>query len=478
MFDYFVVFAEMRTGSNLLETNLNAFDGMSCLGEAFNPHFIGYPNKSELLGIDKETRDADPSLLIDAVKSAPGLSGFRYFHDHDPRVLDVMLDDPRCAKIILTRNPLESYVSWKIAKATNQWKLTDVKRRKEALADFDGVEFAGYVGELQNFQVKLLNRMQVSGQTGFYIAYEDLRDLDVMNGLAQWLGCGEKLEGLDTSLKIQNPGPVAEKVSNPREMERALADLDAFNLTRTPNFEPRRGPAVPSYIAGNSLPLLFMPIPGGPVETIANWMGELEGVPASALKRKMTQKDLRQWLRKQEVHRSFTVLRHPADRVHEVFCRKILNTGAGSYMQIRDTLRRQFKLRLPEGAPDESYSVEDHRAAFKGFLGFVRSNLAGQTGIRVDASWATQAQIVAGFAEFKSPDIMVRENDTMLLSMLASHVGITYPRDIQRDEPCGPYVLADVYDNEIADKIGSIYQRDFMIFAMRPWTPPGLPRRP
>ncbi len=48
-FDYFVVFAEMRTGSNFLETNLNAFEGIACYGEAFNPHFVGYPNKRAFL---------------------------------------------------------------------------------------------------------------------------------------------------------------------------------------------------------------------------------------------------------------------------------------------------------------------------------------------------------------------------------------------------------------------------------------------
>ena len=31
-FDYFVVFAEMRTGSNFLEANINAFDGLTCHG--------------------------------------------------------------------------------------------------------------------------------------------------------------------------------------------------------------------------------------------------------------------------------------------------------------------------------------------------------------------------------------------------------------------------------------------------------------
>ena len=86
-FDCFVVFAEMRTGSNFLETNLNAFDGITCHGEAFNPHFIGYPNVTEILGVTQATRDADPEGFLKVIrKQTDGLGGFRYFHDHDPRV--------------------------------------------------------------------------------------------------------------------------------------------------------------------------------------------------------------------------------------------------------------------------------------------------------------------------------------------------------------------------------------------------------
>ena len=95
-FDYFVVFAEMRTGSNFLESNLNAFEDVTCFGEAFNPHFIGYPNKESLLGVTQEMREEDPLALINRIKSEPGqLGGFRFFHNHDPRVLQVMLEDPR-----------------------------------------------------------------------------------------------------------------------------------------------------------------------------------------------------------------------------------------------------------------------------------------------------------------------------------------------------------------------------------------------
>ena len=202
-FDYFVVFAEMRTGSNFLEANLNAMPGVSCHGEAFNPHFIGYPNKNEILGVTLEARTAHPFELIDAIKAPGGdLRGFRFFHDHDPRVLDTVLADPRCAKIILTRNPIDSYVSLKIARSSGQWKLTDVRRRKDVgKVRFDGEEFRRHVEAMQDFQVRLMRALQQSGQTAFYVAYEDLQDLKVMNGLAAYLGLDEGLEALDSSLK-------------------------------------------------------------------------------------------------------------------------------------------------------------------------------------------------------------------------------------------------------------------------------------
>lgn len=470
-FDYFVVLAEMRTGSNFLEANLNALDGVACHGEAFNPHFIGYPNRDAMLEVTQAQRDADPARLIAAIKTTPGaLGGFRYFHDHDPRVLDLMLDDPCCAKIILTRNPLDSYVSWKIAQATGQWKLTDVKRRKESLAQFEAEEFAAHVEALQQFQVLLLNRLQTSGQTAFYVAYEDLQDLGVMNGLARWLGVEARLEALDQSLKPQNPGAVIDKVANPDQMVAALAGLDRFNLTRTPNFEPRRGAAVPSYVTGAETPLLYLPVRGGPEAEVLGWMAALDGVAPEALPTKLNQKDLRQWKRQHPGHRSFTVLRHPAARAHQVFCSRILNDGPGSYRQIRDLLRKKFKLPIPKAAPDAGYSRADHRAAFEAFLEFLRMNLAGQTPVRVDAAWGTQAQVLAGFAEFASPDLVLREEELAeALPDLARRLGRQAVDTPQAAAPDTPYALDDIYDAAIEALVADVYQRDYMMFGFGPW---------
>ncbi|MEX0280764.1 MAG: nodulation protein NodH [Arenibacterium sp.] len=469
-FDYFVVFAEMRTGSNFLETNLNAFDGLSCHGEAFNPHFIGYPNRKELLGVRHHERDENPLRLIGAVKGAPDLAGFRYFHDHDPRVLEPVLDDPKCAKIILTRNPLDSYVSWKIAKATNQWKLTDVKRRKDARAKFDAEEFSDYVAVLQGFQVNLLNQLQRRGQVPFYLTYEDLQDLDVMNGLARWLGIREPLSSLDRSLKVQNPGSVAEKVTNPDDMKRAVAELDRFNLTRTPNFEPRRGAAVPSYIGAVETPLLFMPVTGGPVTEIRNWLAKLDGVSPDQLHVKMNQKNLRSWKRSMSGHRSFTVIRHPALRAHQVFCQRILSTGPGSYLKIRDTLRRQFNIPLPEKGPEADYSLAQHREAFEAFLTFLKANLALQTPIRVDAAWCSQSIVLSSFADFILPDHVFREEELPeMLPALAERVGVKEVEPPEQAAHDAPFALGDIYDDALEALIANVYSRDYAMFGFGRW---------
>lgn len=470
-FDYFVVFAEMRTGSNFLEANLNAFPGLACLGEAFNPHFVGYPNKADCLGITLPQREADPLALIRAIKGTEGvLSGFRFFHDHDPRILDQVLNDPRCAKIILTRNPVDSYVSWKIAQATGQWKLTDVRRRKDAQAEFDAEEFTRHMEQLQGFQVFLLNALQTTGQTPFYVAYEDLQDVAVMNGLARWLGQVDQLDRLDDKLKVQNPAPLSEKVENFDQMEQALARLDRFNLTRTPNFEPRRGANVPGYVAGAQTRLMYMPVRGEIDDQVTQWLAALDGGPVEALETQFTQKRLRQWKRRNKGHRSFAVIRHPVARAHSVFCNRIVRTGKGSFGEIRRILRNRHKLPIPGRNDDSPYPLEQHREAFKMFLDFLKANLAGQTSIRIDQTWATQSAVIEGMAGFALPDMIVREDEMgAYLPALAQQVGHGDPGDPPAIPEDRPFALADVYDDEIEAKTQDVYQRDYLMFGYGSW---------
>lgn len=464
-FDTFVMFAEMRTGSNFLESNLNALPGVECHGEAFNPHFIGQPNRAAILGVSYEQRLKDPHLLLEAIRDQEGkLGGFRYFNDHDPRVLDAILGDRRCAKIVLTRNPVESYVSWKIASATGQWKLTNAKHAKTDVVAFDSAEFEGHLERLQAFQIHLMRALQTSGQTAFYIDYEDIQDLDVMNGLAAFLGVDGRLEALDRTLKKQNPEPLDSKVGNFEEMADTLARLDRFNLTRTPNFEPRRGAGVPGFLAAATAPLLYMPVKSGPEEAMTAWLAELDGAAPTT---DFTQKTLRQWKQARPGHRSFTVLRHPLARAHSAFVDKIVTRGPGSFNEIRENLRKHFGLVLPDG----TMTPEEHASAFTTFLGFLKANLGGQTALRIDAAWASQTAILQGMAGFALPDLVLREEDLpQALPALARMAGRSAP-DLPPTDPHAA-LLAQIVTPQMQALVRDLYQRDMIAFGFGPWTPP------
>lgn len=468
-FDYFVLFAEMRTGSNFLEANLNALADVQCHGEAFNPNFIGYPKRSELMDMSRDDRDAAPERLLAAIRAAPGaMNGFRYFHDHDARAFEQVIDDARCAKIVLTRNPLDSYVSWKIAVETGQWKLTDVKRRKEAITHFDPAEFSRYLDEIQAFQAKILNRLQVSGQTAFHLTYEDLREIDVLNGLAAWLGSKDRLKKLDQSLKPQNPTALVDRVDNPDEMKKTLAEFDRFNLTHTPNFEPRRGPAVPNYVAAAKAPLLFMPIPGGPNHQIQDWLAALDDVSAEALSTGMNQKHLRQWLQTHPDHRSFTVLRHPLVRAHSVFCSAIWSGGPKFEPRMREGLTRQFKLKLPRDP--SAATADEQRHAFSFFLDFARANIAGQTALGPHAALCSQSSALSGFGEFALPDLVLREDELPhMLPLLTKLAGRSVSPYLPASQTDTPFALSSIYDAELEKKVAQVYRRDYLLFGFGSW---------
>ncbi len=473
-FDYFVVFAEMRTGSNFLEANLNRYDGLSCHGEAFNPVFIGYPENETVLGVTQRQREKDPDSLLDRIRQADGMNGFRFFNDHDPRILDAILNDRRCAKVILTRNPVDSFVSWQIAHATGQWKLTNATHATSKAIEFKSQDFERHVEHLQDFQVRLLNTLQKSGQTAFYVAYEDLQDIEIMNGLAKFLGVKDQLKTLDKELKKQNPMPMSEKVANFAQMETSLARLDRYNLSRTPNFEPRRGPMIPRFIAAPKSGLLYMPIRTGPDAAVSDWMGRLDDQSAKDVRSGFNHKTIRQWMQEHPGHRRFSVLRHPVARAHAAFCDHILQTGEGCYFEIRQTLRKIHNLDLPdEGAHPETdpvYTMEAHRRAFLLFLRFIKQNLTGQTSIRMDAAWGSQLSILQGMSQFAIPDMLIREDRLRGdFAMVAGQLGRTSMPEPRTDTDVHAARLAAIYDDEIETAARNACHRDYLAFGFGNW---------
>jgi LPS sulfotransferase NodH len=459
-FHSFVILAGMRTGSNFLEANLNALPGVTSYGEVFNPHFIGKKDAVELFGITLAEREANPKPLLRKLRAETvGLSGFRLFHDHDRRVLDLVLADPGCAKIVLGRNPVDSYVSWKIARETGQWKLTDAKRLKSAKARFDAGEFRDHLDRAQAFHLQVLNALQISGQTGFFLDYEDIASVDVLNGLAAFLGVAARLKAVDDTLKKQNPDPLEAKLENPEALAPALASADLFALSRVAVFEPRRPAAIPKVVAVSGAPLLFFPVRSGPDAAVRAWMTGF-----GPLIQGFEQKSLRQWKRDTPGHRAFTVLRHPLLRAHVAFHEQIVS---GKLADHRRTLIRAYKAVLPE--PGEAFaSVEAERAAFLVFLHYARLATSGQTGLRVDPNWASQTAIIQGFAGFQPLDLILREDRLAEgLSYLASEVGVAPAAPPGPDSAAA--ALSAIWTEEIEAAADGAYARDYQGFGFGPW---------
>ena len=461
-FQSFVILAGMRTGSNLLEAALGTLPGVICHGEAFNPTLIGHPGQEAILGITRAARDADPDLLLGRLCAAPGLNGWRYFHDHDPRVLAPMLADRRCAKIVLTRNPAESYVSLKIARATGQWQLGDLRNRRAAQAVFDAEEFEEHLAEVQAFRALLRHRLQTSGQTAFTIDYGELRDLAVLNGLASWLGVTARIEHLPARLVPQNPGSLAEKVANPAQMAAALGPGDRFDLARGTDFEPPRGPNLRGWIGcgqEGAAGVLYAPLRPVPETALRHCLAPF-GPRVSGF----TRQGLSDWRANHPGHRSFTVLRHPLLRAYLALSEVLIRPR---FAEMRQVLRSSYRLPLPPDGTQDGMGE-----ALEAFLIWLKANLAGQTSLPAAPLWASQSAALRGLLAVTPLDLLIREERLAGdLAFLAASAGVqaeALPR-LAPDADRSAERLARIYHPGMEKAAREAFAHDFQNFGFKDW---------
>lgn len=459
-FSSFVILCEMRTGSNLLEQTLNSTGDVTSWGEPFNPEFLGQPGETNLLGLTQEDRKSDPLAVLRAIEKQPGVSGFRYFQDHDPRVMSEILTNPRIAKVVLTRNPLDSYTSLKIARATDVW-VERVTPRTRNRTNFDPGEFAVHLESRRAFHETITRTLQKTGQTAFYLDYADLRDVEVINGLLQFLGSKARITEVSTKLVAQNPGEATEKVRNAAAMRKVIAELDPFNLSHGPVFEPRRGPGVPRMIVAPGCPVLFLPMPGGPTDAVRTWLSRCgHGSTETGLNRGT----LRNWMKEHPGFRSITVLTHPALRAFRAFAGLKIDSDTVVSLVLRD-----FSPMLD--ASFDRTSPDAERLAFLAFLDFVRANLDGQTMLPVPAAWASQCALLDGFSQVVHPDLVARE-ETLRRDIHALSATLPGLPDLEPPPDGAATALARILDDEVQKAARRTYQRDMVAFGFGPWEPP------
>ncbi|SOH93082.1 hypothetical protein SAMN06273572_101936 [Monaibacterium marinum] len=492
---YFAILGVMRTGSNLLQRTLDQIPSLNCYGELFNPAFINDPSNQTDFGMTCAERDADPMSLIDKMVASGKprtLSGFRLFEGHNAQVTSAVLHDPTAAKIMLRRNPLDSYVSLKIAKETDQWMLMKQRARRSVQIHFDIAEYRDYVAQSDSFYARALHMMKVAGQTPFIIDFSELNDVAIINGIASWLGTPDRLDSIETTIQRQNPGPMEEKVENYAEMVDLLRNEGGMHRTGEGARSDRAGGLRYMYTTQNA-PLLYASIPGGPNEQVLRWLHGVDG--GDAQRRDFPQlmenappfgsiqnrKALTDWQQTHPGHVCFTSVRHPVARAYDVFMNRVFG-GAGqeTFPRIRNYAHEQFSMYLPvEGRTDRAeleragYDVTRHRASFSAFLDFLRANLAGRTPMRKDALWTAQAEFVEGFSSAVTLHLILREEDLIAgAAYMRKRFNLGDLRNgVLRDSGQDHiFALREIWTPQIEAQCRAIYGRDYHQFGFKDWS--------
>jgi hypothetical protein len=245
-------------------------------------------------------------------------------------------------------------------------------------------------------------------------------------------------------------------------MQRGLAQLDWFNLTHTPNFEPRRSAAIGSYVASTAVGLLFQPIKSGPEQRIRKWMQAYGGLQTS-----FDRQSLRKWRVEHPGQRSFAVLRHPLARAHAAYCDFLEREWMP---ELRPYLKRVHKFDLPPKAKKGFATEAEHRAGLMVFLELIKHIQAGRTELRMPAQFATQLTTVSGFAQVQAPDFLLREDRLERdLAFVCDHVGIDM-KPLPPNAETSPYPLASMYGTDLEKAARDAYGKDYAAYGFANWS--------
>jgi LPS sulfotransferase NodH len=480
---YYVLLADMRTGSNLFEDMITRYDAFSCFGELFNPHFIGGPKTPSMTSLTLSERDADSVGVVSRMieENPDTLPGFRLFSDHNPMMLEHCLADETCAKIVLTRNPLESYVSHLIAARTGQWQLQELSKRKDAKVTFNIDKFQLYLEAKQDFATLIRSRLQQTGQTSFNIDYTDMAKVETFNGCAKFLGTDQKLEAFLPNTKRQNPASMREKVYNYDEMLEGLRTLDIFESNWSAYNEPSQTTSSTVLHACRTAPILYFPLTYDDNDPTIKWMCSIERDKKPA-RTKMGVADVREWMAGTTNRTVITCLEHPVERIYRAFNDRIVFAPNDKNKWIRRILRERYELEIPSwgdgswATKDEmksvGYTVDKHKQNFIRFLDFIQGNLRGQTNAPVSPEWGSQYLAIENYHEWTAPTVVVMpQMRKQAFSAIEATYGLKSDFDIDEQKSTDLILLEQIYCPRIEQAVRIAYQNDYRKFGFQGWKP-------
>jgi LPS sulfotransferase NodH len=232
----FLLVGMMRSGSNFLERQLNMLPDVRCHGELFNPVFVGFSHEAagRPTGYgrdDTNARLADEDAFIDKVDQACDrrVIGLRLFLDHSAAMTSRLLYDPNVAKVVLSRNLLEAYISLETARETGVWLSTEAAKAPPKPVKVDINKLVTFALRQSLYYNDVQTVLHQTGQRYLQIDYNEIKNLAKLNEIAGFVGSQHQFDAVAEPIRKQNPGSLEERIF---EFPKLLEELKRRQLAR------------------------------------------------------------------------------------------------------------------------------------------------------------------------------------------------------------------------------------------------------
>jgi hypothetical protein len=247
----FIIYTYPRSGSYNLVQLLDSGHDIICHGEIFHQErFDVPPEYLDKIGMTLEERNMSPLLLIERLRALDPDKhfGFKLFGGHINRVptLRTLLNDKSWLKIVLTRDPIETYGSYLRAYQSKVWYVRDdMKVDPELLkqkATFTPETWRNHVANIEAW-MKACAKLN----SAFFISYDAYQKPQELAKLLRYLGSSADADELTSAFKRQFSGSVENGFTNWAEFAEYMKVVPPPHmLTRQPLLRKVRGWFKPS----------------------------------------------------------------------------------------------------------------------------------------------------------------------------------------------------------------------------------------
>jgi hypothetical protein len=189
----------------------------------------------------------------------------------------------------------------------------------------------------------------------------------------------------------------------------------------------RDRPASSGFVAHPEAGLLFIPVAGGPIAPVLDWMSGIGGVGREgACHRHDPEGPAQVDAHAARVSSVSASLRHPMLRCDPSLSRPAATRGCAKRRDPGCSVASRYKCRS---------GPSDRTTDLLAFAGFLKGHLKGQTSLRIPPNWATQAALLQAAAQVALPQRIDPGTEADgELARLAEGLGVDAPDSGPREE--------------------------------------------